>query len=135
MLYRDDGRVLMLEDVENSGCLDLPGGRLEHAEFQDPWSLALKRELAEEVGKELKVELEEKPIFMGPHRIMHDGKDALLILYRGRWQGGEVKLDGKEHSRFFWEDPYCPPSQMSWTGALKRYFTHDEAESFRGLVL
>ncbi|HMV65975.1 MAG TPA: NUDIX domain-containing protein, partial [Myxococcota bacterium] len=94
-----DGRALVLRD-RLSGQADLPGGRITQAELHGPWLDALRREIAEELGDGVVVELPAEPAFVFPHVLPTSRGDALGMMWIGRWTRGEPVLSD-EHDR--WE--------------------------------
>lgn len=95
-----EGRVLSLRRApDNSagpGLWETVSGRVEQGE--QPLA-ALAREITEETS--LEVSLEERP--WGAYAATRRGHPMIVILYRARYTGGEVRLS-HEHDAFAWLD-------------------------------
>lgn len=98
-LVHDDAFLVLRE--RSTGRGDLPGGRLAHAEFYEPWSRCITRELREELGSEVGFTLHEEPLFVFPHFIVSAGRDALGVAYRADYHGGAIQLS-EEHDAHAW---------------------------------
>lgn len=103
LLYDPGGRLLILKDTESQAG-DFPGGRLGTEELYGSWEEALRREIKEELGHHLVLDLETEPFFFFPHRIINGGYAALCFCYRGLLQSGSIVLSA-EHDSFDWVDP------------------------------
>lgn len=103
ILFDRSGRLLILKDAESQAG-DFPGGRLGAQEVYEPWNQALGREIREELGAALHVQLETEPFYFFPHRILNGGHPALCFCYRGALQAGEIVLSA-EHDWFDWVTP------------------------------
>ena len=71
IIRRADGCVLALNGrVGGSyeGYYDLPGGRIEDTEFITPFQSIIRREVREELGADLQIELSDMPVAVGRHR-------------------------------------------------------------------
>ena len=99
VLLRGDD-LLVLSDA-GTGVGDLPGGRLEPGEVGGDWRAALLREIAEELGPDVRCELEPWPRLAFPHRIASTGEEAVGVIYVGRWLAGEPILSD-EHDGLTW---------------------------------
>ncbi len=101
VVVRDDGKVLLLKrsdsEIVNKNKLDLPGGHLEEGEtFYE----GIEREVLEETGLEVEIEAPIKISEYPKENKLFDKIKALrFIAFCGE---GEVKLNKKEHSEFFW---------------------------------
>jgi 8-oxo-dGTP pyrophosphatase MutT (NUDIX family) len=92
------GEMLMLRESA-SGQWELPGGRIDVGEERTPLDLVLKRELAEELGPELLVD-------MGPlvHTWARERKPNDFVFLVGRlcrFKSGTPKLSD-EHDAWAW---------------------------------
>lgn len=101
-LLLDGDRLLVLRD-RASGEGDLPGGRIGQDELDPalPWSVALSRELREELGPDASWAVEPEPSFVWRHRFPSTGNLGLGVAFVGRWRGGPVILSD-EHDAFRW---------------------------------
>ncbi|MBU43060.1 MAG: hypothetical protein CMN76_07585 [Spirochaetaceae bacterium] len=92
-------RYLVLTD-SSSGEGDLPGGRINQDEFYSDFHDCLAREVTEELGA-VEYLLNPYPLFVFPHFVAKDGKDALGVAYVGRYLSGSLQLS-EEHNHFQW---------------------------------
>lgn len=99
VLLWDKDFFLYLKDAI-SGKGDLPGGRITRNEFFD-WHAGLKRELEEELGRELQFEISPLPGFCFPHYIEKDKNHAVVVLFEGQYLGGKIQISG-EHVSYDW---------------------------------
>lgn len=98
ILLWDKNFFLYLKDkVSNTG--DLPGGRIYQNELYQ-FEEALKREIQEELG-DIQYEIHPDPVFAFPHFIQKDKKDAIALLFSGKYLGGQISLS-EEHSEYKW---------------------------------
>lgn len=94
----DQGRILFLlrsnRLIAGPGKWGFAGGGVEAGESPEE---AMNREIAEELGQEVRLELESR---IGP--VPGLGQAHLIVhLFKYRWLGGEVMLN-EEHTRFAW---------------------------------
>ncbi len=94
--------MLILKDHE-SKTGDLPGGRISEDEFFGDWIESLQREITEELGKSIVIEIDREPIFVKDHRMEADNFPCVLVAYSGIYIGGEIRLSN-EHDFFKWVD-------------------------------
>ncbi len=102
VVVKDKQEVLILkrakDELFNRGKWDLPGGKLEKGETIPE---ALRREVKEETGLDVKVEniinFSELP---KEHKHFKNEKRGLRFLVR--YQGGEAKVNSKEHEKHLW---------------------------------
>lgn len=106
-------KFLILKDAEKQ-VGDLPGGRFGPGEIYLPWKDSISREMAEELGKNVRYDLSRDPIFLFPHRIVNGGHEALGIAYQARYLGGEIQISD-EHDFMQWVDidSYNPSPMFS----------------------
>ncbi len=100
-LFLLDGTHLLTLRDRDSGTGDLPGGRLEQSEFNEPWEQAVEREVREELGDRILVSIHPESLFVFPHFILKDRVDALGVAFRGTYLGGPLELS-EEHDRWKW---------------------------------
>jgi 8-oxo-dGTP pyrophosphatase MutT (NUDIX family) len=74
-LLFDDDKLLVLYTPE--GYLDFPGGRVDESERDLPWTEALQREIAEEVGPEVRVDIGQT-LFVSKRSYNNEGKSTIL---------------------------------------------------------
>ncbi|WP_051856010.1 NUDIX domain-containing protein [Streptomyces sp. NRRL B-1347] len=121
LLYRQDGRVLLLRRAEPSyrGQLTLVGGHLEDGEWYDQ---AACREVREEVG--VRVDPKHLELACTAHLQTPDGQRRLaLLLMTQSWSGEPRNCEPLRHTALVWADPGEPPAQAHpFTRALLRQF-------------
>lgn len=105
-----DGKLLALKAVDTgsiAGFYDLPGGRIDTEEFETPYVIILKREITEELGENLDVEIRSTPVAVGRHlipaRLSRAGKDVrvLMVFFEAYYQGGDFMMSS-EHKGMEW---------------------------------
>jgi 8-oxo-dGTP pyrophosphatase MutT (NUDIX family) len=89
----------------NDDYLDFPGGRIDETEKDLPLEVALKREVREELGPNLKYGVE-KLIFVSKRHYTNYGQNfrVVLIYYEAEYLSGEIKLSN-EHTVYRWVSP------------------------------
>ena len=105
LFIRDKNKLLVFRD-QRTGKLDFPGGRIDDNEFNIPLKACLMREVREEAGDGLELEINMRPVALFRHTIQTDsqkGQRVFLIGYEAIYQGGKIKLSD-EHSEYFWQD-------------------------------
>ena len=102
LLYKDN-KILVL--ITPDGYLDFPGGRVDESERNIPWSEALKRELAEEIGETVTVNIE-NTLFVSKRQYHKDGATHYIaaIFFECHYLSGELKLS-EEHRNLEWLTP------------------------------
>jgi 8-oxo-dGTP diphosphatase len=112
MLQNERGETLVLactSDGSMRGFWDFPGGRIDRGEVQLPYEQIIRREVAEEVGPEVKFSISPQPVALGRHLVpkkFHNlGYDLhiLLVLFTGIYKGGKIAVSA-EHTRADWVD-------------------------------
>jgi 8-oxo-dGTP diphosphatase len=102
LILRKNNKILALTESA-TGFLDFPGGRIEKNEIKLPIKDLFKREIVEELGRDVKYKI------MGPaiqyrrynkYTKMH----VLITAYEAKYLSGQIKLSG-EHSKYEWVDP------------------------------
>lgn len=109
-LKNEKGEVLALKaavDSTMAGFYDFPGGRINDAEFETDYKTLIERELAEELGPNIKYEFNLKPVSFARHHYysQRQGKDIRIffICFEGKYLGGAIKISA-EHSDWAWLD-------------------------------
>lgn len=111
-LKNKEGKMLALRAVDKGsfgGFYDLPGGRIDTDEFHTPYVEILKREIAEELGDSLEVNINPSPVAIGRHLIPAHLTSAardlhvLYIFFEAALVGGEIQVSN-EHQGQAWLD-------------------------------
>lgn len=102
LILKKNKKILVLTESD-SGCLDLPGGRIERKEANLPLEDLFKREIREELGGNVKYRI------LGPamqyRRYNKFTKMyALITAYEAEYLSGKIKLSS-EHNRYEWINP------------------------------
>lgn len=102
LILRKNNKVLILTESK-TGFLDFPGGRIEQNEVNLPIKDLFKREVGEELGKNVKYKI------LGP-AIQYRRYDkirkiyVLITAYEAKYLSGEIELS-TEHDKYEWVDP------------------------------
>lgn len=99
--------LLILKDARNA-YYDFPGGRLDKDEFATPLLDSLRREVAEELGKDVSLTIYEGVVAVAReclwNRILgcldYD-RHVFIIFYEAQYRGGEIVLSD-EHESYQW---------------------------------
>lgn len=102
LLFKD-ARILVL--VTPDGYLDFPGGRVDESERNLPWTEALKREVTEELGKSISIEVKQT-LFVSKRQYDKDNTTHYIaaIFFECQYIGGNIKLSD-EHINQEWLTP------------------------------
>ncbi len=126
ILKNENGEILILGGARGGtyeGYFDLPGGRIDTVEFNDPFESIIKRELQEEVGN-VDVEINPQPVALGRHMLTkkdNDHKDVhvLYIFFAAMYKGGNIVIS-PEHTSSKWIDlKTIDPKQYFKSGILQ----------------
>jgi 8-oxo-dGTP pyrophosphatase MutT (NUDIX family) len=111
LIVDEQGRLLLLHRSDND-CWGPPGGAVELGEDVE---MAARRELREETGLE-PPDLSLFGVFSGPDLfyVYPNGDQVynVTIVYRARFPGGEICLNG-EHTAWQWFAPADIPEKLS----------------------
>ena len=103
----DEKKFLLLKSKDMGGgfCAlygpwDLPGGRINGDEDID---VALEREIVEEVGDEIRYELDNRFELIGRTKFHFPSirKSVVVLCFLSTYQGGDIKLS-EEHTEYKW---------------------------------
>lgn len=102
LILRKNDKILILTESA-TGFLDFPGGRIEKKETTLPIKDLFKREINEELGKDVKYKI------LGPalqyRRYNKFTKMyALITAYEAEYLSGKIKLSS-EHNKYEWINP------------------------------
>lgn len=102
LIIRKGNKILVLTESA-TGFLDLPGGRIEKNEIKLPLKDLFKREIEEELGKDIKYEIL-GPAIQYRRYNKYTKMNALITAYEANYLSGEIKLSD-EHSKYDWVNP------------------------------
>jgi 8-oxo-dGTP pyrophosphatase MutT (NUDIX family) len=104
LLTNSDGRILVL--ITPDGYVDFPGGRVDNSELELSWHDALKRELSEEIGTSIQVDIGQT-LFVSKRRYHLEGpvKYIAAIFFACTLAGGDTVVLSEEHSDHAWMTP------------------------------
>jgi 8-oxo-dGTP diphosphatase len=97
------GNLLLVMRDKKSGEGDLPGGRMNQNEFFEDWIESLKRELEEELGTSMKLNISNDVILVHKHRVNLGNHPCIILGYDCEYLSGEIKISD-EHDFFEWVD-------------------------------
>ncbi len=95
-------KVLILQEsaaYKNGGQWELPGGRILESETKLPLEEILQREISEELGDDIKLEI--GGVAAAWRRYTHPDSPVFLVGFSCIYKGGEIKLSD-EHMNFAW---------------------------------
>lgn len=102
------GRILLLKMPAGGpmgGYYDLPGGRIREREKMKPFNEIFSRELEEELGPKVRINLSPIPVAAGRHSYPRPSSDAsgyiFWIFFEGNYLGGEIEIS-PEHEGYEW---------------------------------
>lgn len=107
ILKNKQGEILLLKEPEDSsmaGYYDLPGGRVTRGEINTSLRKIIKREIAEEIGNQIKYLLKEVPVAVGRHvyysKRFHRDQHLYWIVFEATYLSGKINVSSehKEHS-------------------------------------
>lgn len=128
LIYNDKGQVLTLTTPD--GYLDFPGGRVDESERATPWTECLQREVAEELGDDIKIEIGDIA-FVTKRQYSRDGQTHYIaaMYFTAHYVSGDITLS-EEHGAYAWATPADilaqNPKFVSTDEAeqLPQYFAH-----------
>jgi 8-oxo-dGTP pyrophosphatase MutT (NUDIX family) len=102
LLFKDD-HILVL--ITPDGYIDFPGGRVDQSECDLPWTESLRREVAEELGKQVSIEVG-RMLFVSKRQYHKDKKtyDIAAIFFKCKYVSGDIELS-EEHIDHKWFTP------------------------------
>lgn len=133
ILENDKGEILGLECVKEgilSGYYDCPGGRINGGELTIPYDQIIAREMAEEVGPDVRYAADlSHPVSTGKHIYFSQklGREncIFMLFFRAKYLGGAIKIS-EEHIGYRWIDLGREPAEM--------YFTLGFLEGIKGYL-
>lgn len=130
IIRREDGRVLGLNGrVGGSfeGFYDIPGGRIEESEFTIPLHDIIQREVAEELGPDIRFRVSDGPVAVGRHQ-NKQGQHVLYVFFEGVIDTADVALEvSHEHEGWAWLDVSTVPLEKLFVSGIlegmKQWYT------------
>ncbi len=110
ILENDDGKILVMPtpfERGQGGKFDIPGGRIDENEFNTPFEKIILREITEELGDNVKIDIIPTPIGISRNKMsVANKKDIhiLFVFFKGIFRGGKIQID-EDHTGFDWIDP------------------------------
>ena len=107
---QNGAQFLALKDAY-SDYWDLPGGRIEASEIDQPVTECLRRELLEELGLNVRFEInnlfEVFKFQVAPNNRLSPGTNLFLVFYAGRFLSGDIVINAESRSfRWLTKDTY-----------------------------
>jgi len=102
LILKKNNKILLLTESA-TGFLDFPGGRIERNEIKLPIKDLFKREVEEELGKDVKYKIL-RPVIQYRRYNKYTKMHALITAYEARYLSGQIKLSA-EHNKHEWVDP------------------------------
>lgn len=104
LFFKKGNKILVLKEAD-TGFFDVPGGRIDENEINLPIQKALKREIQEELGADIKYKISNLDPVVVYRRFKNLGKDrAFIIIFEAKYLSGNIKLSF-EHESYEWIDP------------------------------
>ncbi|MFA6896700.1 MAG: NUDIX hydrolase [Patescibacteria group bacterium] len=138
ILENEQGEILGLKCVNEgilAGFYDFPGGRINSDELQTPHKEIIAREMQEEVGGEVKYEVDFRPVSTGKYIYYSEtlGRDncIFMIFFKAKYHGGKIRIS-EEHSGYKWLDLKSESASKYFTGGflegVERFLKDDGAK-------
>lgn len=102
LILKKNNKILILTESA-TGFLDFPGGRIETNEITLPIKDLFKREIIEELGKNIKYEVL-SPVIQYRRYNKFAKRYTLITVYEAKYLSGKIKLSS-EHNKYEWVDP------------------------------
>lgn len=117
MIKNKEGKILVMPtpiEWGQEGKFDVPGGRINKDEFDMPFEKILRRELNEELGDDVKIDISRNPVAVSQCKVpfaygskANEDIPVLYVFYEGMYQGGDIKVD-EDHTGYEWIDVADP---------------------------
>jgi len=127
-LKNKEGKILALKAVDKgsfAGFYDLPGGRIDTDEFTTPYTEILKREIAEELGDGVEVNINPSPVAIGRHLIpAHLTRAArdlrvLYVFFEATLVDGEIQVSDEHQGQEWLDFSAINPKEYFTSGILE----------------
>jgi 8-oxo-dGTP pyrophosphatase MutT (NUDIX family) len=121
ILENEKGEILGLKCAEKNliSPYDLPGGRINSDELRIPYEEILAREIKEEVGDDVKYEIDPCPVSISKSiyfsKTLNRENCIFMVFFKAKYLGGEIRISD-EHIGYKWLDLDAEPAS--------KYFTH-----------
>ena len=102
LILRKNNEILILTEAKTR-FLDFPGGRIEKKEIVMPIKDLFKRELDEELGKNVKYKIS-GPAMQYRRYDKFTKRYVLITVYEAEYLSGKIKLSS-EHIKYEWINP------------------------------
>lgn len=123
LVFKRDGKILLVRQSQKAskdqGLWGLPGG---HVNFGEPLVNTAKREVREELGENISIEIREQ---LGYMEQIDNNQHLLLIVFAGNLLGGEIN-PGHEIDDYAWVGeeeienyPFRPSAEMFFNQVLR----------------
>lgn len=102
-LLFDGDKLLVL--ITPDSYIDFPGGRVDASEVELAWPEALRREIAEEIGPDVQVDIGQT-LFVSKRQYTKDGRTNRIaaIFFDCKYLSGDITTSD-EHDHFVWMTP------------------------------
>ncbi len=108
ILKNNKGEILLLKMLDEGsmpGYYDFPGGRVRRNEIKTPLEKIIRREMREELGKDVRFSMSETPVALGRHwyfsKVYKKDQHLFWIFFEARYKGGAIKISS-EHKGYAW---------------------------------
>jgi 8-oxo-dGTP pyrophosphatase MutT (NUDIX family) len=102
LIIKWDNKILTLKT--HDGFIDFPGGRIDESEVEIPMLEVLKREIAEELGNDIKFDIGKIAFVTKRKYTFKQNFKVLAIYYEADYISGDYVLSD-EHSVAKWMEP------------------------------
>lgn len=124
ILENERGEILGMK-CKNEGYLagfyDFPGGRINSDELQAPFKQIIDRELAEEVGQDVKYKIDSRPVSASKQvffsNTLKRENCMFMVFFKAKYLGGEIKISD-EHIGYKWLDLKKDSAEKYFTGGF-----------------
>lgn len=104
LLKNDKDEYLLLKDNSSNknwtDKWDLPGGRINDDEIDEPFHKLVQREVTEEAGKDVTYELRPDPVALAKCQYENE-PPKMFVLFEAKYKGGEI-VYSEEHNDYTW---------------------------------
>jgi 8-oxo-dGTP pyrophosphatase MutT (NUDIX family) len=107
LFIKNDRNELLILKSAHGWFYDVPGGRMDYQEFETPFLISLKREVEEELGRQVILDIHESPVALARVQLwdkqlnQYHYRRVFMVFYEADYQGGEIVLS-EEHTCMQW---------------------------------